>query len=54
MGKNIDETNFKEYAQLTIKKYEEMGMVADAMLWSYIIRLYESELEKLEEKVKKK
>lgn len=40
----IDETNFRVHAQRAIKKYQEKGMILDAMVWGRIIALYEEAL----------
>ena len=46
---NLDQSNYRKFAQDAIKKYNEIGMIADAMVWGRITALYEEEIKKLEE-----
>lgn len=41
----LNETNFREFARKAIEKYEQKGMLIDAMLWGAIIGYYERALE---------
>lgn len=41
----IDKSNFRETAQAAIKKYQDKGMILDALLWARIVGLYEKALD---------
>ena len=41
---SLNETNFRDYAQKMIAKYNEKGMFVDAMLWASVIGHYERAL----------
>jgi len=43
---SIDQSNFRTVAQDAIKKYRDTGQIIDALVWSRIIELYESNLPK--------
>jgi len=42
---SLNETNFREFARKAIEKYEQRGMLIDAMLWSAIIGHYNTALD---------
>lgn len=44
LGESIDASNFKETAQRIIAKYNEKGLIIDALLWSAIIGYYNAAL----------
>ena len=43
----IDETNFREYAQKAIKNYSDKNMMVDVLFWGHVIGLYERAMAKL-------
>lgn len=43
---NIDETNYRNTAHRMVAKYEEKGMIVDALLWAHIVGHYETALKK--------
>jgi len=47
---DLNETNFREWAQRVITKYVEMGLAVDALVWAQIIGLYNEALDKKEKK----
>jgi hypothetical protein len=47
---NLDETNFREWAQRMIEQYVSKGMVIDSLVWARIIGLYNEALDKKEKK----
>jgi len=49
MNRPIDETNFREAAVKVIERYQEIGHIADVLVWVRIVRFYEAALKKAEE-----
>lgn len=45
MSSTLDATNYRLWASKVIAKYNQKGMMIDAMLWSQIIGYYERALE---------
>jgi hypothetical protein len=43
-SKPINSSNYRTTAQKMIEKYESMGLIVDALLWSHVIGLYEAAL----------
>lgn len=41
---DLDETNFREFAQKCIKKYADKGNIVDTLVWGRIVALYEARL----------
>lgn len=46
---DIDETNYRKYAKKAIKTYFDKHVLADALFWGHIVRLYEKDLTKVTE-----
>jgi hypothetical protein len=51
---NLDETNFRVFANEAIKKYNDSGRILDCLLWRRIINLFEAENKELQTEISHK
>lgn len=43
-NENLSEHNYRSFAKKVIEKYNDMGMIADAMVWGAIVGYYERDI----------
>jgi hypothetical protein len=50
----VNAMNYHKFARKVIARYGELGMIADAMVWTTIINHYDAELKRLKTSSKRK
>lgn len=47
----LDATNYRATAQRIIERYEKIGLIVDALVWSQVIAHYEAALKEKDQNV---